>query len=180
MTVPSYEVSPKKNVRQEVCFKFYDSAPMLVEDDGKPHTINLCKNCFNLRLAERDDTKATNAGWKTLIEQKVSRGRLSAAFGEDGFAKAVWQAKKCPNKFMEETTAASVRNSATGGVRHAAASTLEESEPSLTIQDSTDSREANVFRGHAPPQDMCEYLVKALELLPNQKREVTVLWKEAG
>ena len=42
-------------------FKFCDIADIVVADDGKPHTINLCRNCYNLRLAERDDTKGTNA-----------------------------------------------------------------------------------------------------------------------
>ena len=60
-------------------FKFYDIAAILVEDDGKPHTINLCRNCFNLRLAERNESVVTNVRWKAMIEQKVSRqsvGRL--------------------------------------------------------------------------------------------------------
>ena len=45
----------------EECFKFFDIAAILVARDGKPHTINLCRNCHNLRVAERDDTKGTNA-----------------------------------------------------------------------------------------------------------------------
>ena len=39
----------------------------------------------------------------------------------------------------------------------------------LTIQDSTDRREAKVFRLHAPPQGMCENLVNALKLSANQQ-----------
>ena len=60
-------------------FKFCDIAPILVEDDGKPHTINLCRNCYSLRLGERSDSKVTNARWDATIEQEVSRGKLSAA-----------------------------------------------------------------------------------------------------
>ena len=52
---------------------------------GMPHTINLCRHCHNLGLAERNESKVTNARWKTMIEQKVSRGNLSAAFRADGF-----------------------------------------------------------------------------------------------
>ena len=60
-------------------FKFCDIAAILVEDDGKPHTINLCRNCYSLRLGERSDSKVTNARWDATIEQEVSRGKLSAA-----------------------------------------------------------------------------------------------------
>ena len=30
----------------EECFKFYDIALIMVEDDGEPHTINFCLNCY--------------------------------------------------------------------------------------------------------------------------------------
>ena len=56
-------------------------------DDGQPHTSNPCRNCENFRRTERDESKVINARWKTTIEQKVSRGRLLAAVGTDGFVK---------------------------------------------------------------------------------------------
>ena len=40
----------------------------------------------------------------------------------------------------------------------------------LVIQDSTDSREANVFRAHAAPQGMPENLINSLKLLTNQQK----------
>ena len=70
-------------------FKFYDIAPILVEDDGKPHTINLCRNCYDHRLTESGETKVTNAVRKEMIRRKVSRGRLSAAFGSDGLMRSM-------------------------------------------------------------------------------------------
>ena len=42
-------------------FKFHDIAEIVVADDGKPHTTHLRRNCYNLKLAEREDTKGTNA-----------------------------------------------------------------------------------------------------------------------
>ena len=42
---------------------------------------------------------------------------------------------------------------------------------SLVIQDSTDSREAKVFRAHAAPQGMCDNLINALELLTSQQKD---------
>ena len=62
-------------------FKFEDIAAILVEDDGKPHKINLCRNCYNLRLAERNESKVTNAGWKTTIEQKITREQAVGRLG---------------------------------------------------------------------------------------------------
>ena len=55
------------NFTQEVQqrgLKFLDVAATLVEDDGKPHTINICENCYSLRPAERKETKVTHARCK--------------------------------------------------------------------------------------------------------------------
>ena len=45
-------------------FKFYDITPFSVEDEGRPHTVNLCKNCYNLRVAERNEPEVTHARWR--------------------------------------------------------------------------------------------------------------------
>ena len=39
---------------------FYDITSSLLEGDGKPQTINLCRHCYNLRLAERGESNVTN------------------------------------------------------------------------------------------------------------------------
>ena len=39
----------------------------------------------------------------------------------------------------------------------------------VVAQESTDRREAKVFRAHAPPQGVCDNMVSALELLANQQ-----------
>ena len=38
-------------------------------------------------------------------------------------------------------------------------------------QDSTDRREAKVFRAHASPQGVCDNLINALMLLANQQKD---------
>ena len=40
----------------------------------------------------------------------------------------------------------------------------------LVIQDSTDQREAKVFRAHAAPQGTCDNLINALKFLTNQQK----------
>ena len=40
----------------------------------------------------------------------------------------------------------------------------------LVIQDGVDPREAKVFRAHAAPQGLCDNLIIALKLLPNQQK----------
>ena len=55
------------------------------------------------------------------------------------------------------------------------------------VQDSTDPREATVFRAHAAPQGTCEQLNNALNLLTNQQKDgdspvgkiVTGLWERS-
>ena len=41
----------------------------------------------------------------------------------------------------------------------------------LVIQDSTNRREATVFRAHAASQGKCDNLMSALKLVANQKRD---------
>ena len=59
-------------------FKFFDIEAILVEDEGRPHAINLCKKYDNLRLAERSEPEVTHVRWKAVIGEKSSRGKLSA------------------------------------------------------------------------------------------------------
>ena len=69
-----------------------------------------CRNCHILRLAERSESKVTNARWKTMIEQTVSRGKLSTALRTDGFVKRTWEkhsAKRLwTRELLEEATRA--------------------------------------------------------------------------
>ena len=62
-------------------------------------------------------------------------------------------------------------SSATGDVRRAEASAMtgEPRTRSLVMQDSTDHRNAKVFRAHAAPQGMCDNLISALKLLANHQ-----------
>ena len=69
---------------QEGGFKFHDTAAMLVEDDGRPHTINFCKNCHYVRLAERNEPEVTHKKWKIMIGERNSRGKLSGCLGAKG------------------------------------------------------------------------------------------------
>ena len=49
------------------------------------HTINFCNNCYNLRLAEWNESEVTNATWKAMVGEKNSRGELSACLEAKGF-----------------------------------------------------------------------------------------------
>ena len=48
----------------------------MVEDDGAPHTINLCKYLHQ---------------WKAPVTEKSSRGKLSAGVGMRGFEHKMWE-----------------------------------------------------------------------------------------
>ena len=41
----------------------------------------------------------------------------------------------------------------------------------LVLHNSTDHREAKVFRAHAAPQGICDNLINALRLLTNQQKD---------
>ena len=51
-------------------FFFFDIAAIVVEDDGKPHTINFCRTCFDCRMAEKGEPKVDLSG------QMVGRFRV--------------------------------------------------------------------------------------------------------
>ena len=54
-------------------FDLFDIAAILAEDEGRPHTINHCKKCYNLSLAERNEPAVTHARWKAMIGEESSR-----------------------------------------------------------------------------------------------------------
>ena len=72
-----------------------------------PHTINLCRECYDHRLIESGESKVSSAVWHDLIRQETSRGGFWAAFGSDGFVKSVWERftvkkKKGARNLLEE------------------------------------------------------------------------------
>ena len=75
----------ERNVRSEASYVLLSRLERRIDD------ARWCRNCYILRLAERSDSKVTNARWKTMIEQKVSRGKLSTALRTDGFVKRMWE-----------------------------------------------------------------------------------------
>ena len=40
---------------REKGFQYCDIASVMVEDDGAPHTMHLCRDCYNLRQGERKE-----------------------------------------------------------------------------------------------------------------------------
>ena len=57
-------------------------AAILVEDDGRPHTTDLFKNCYNLRLAERNEPEVAHSRWRTLRRQEDA-GKILDGRGGD-------------------------------------------------------------------------------------------------
>ena len=61
-------------------FKYDDIASVMVEDDGEPHTINLCKCVDNWTQDEKKEPRAHGQ----QMELWSSRGKLSAGLGACG------------------------------------------------------------------------------------------------
>ena len=98
--------------------KFHGNAAILAEDDGKPHTINFCRTCCNFGLAERNESKVTTAKWKPMIEQNVSRGKLSAAFGWVKGCRDDMQSESCGEKICWRRQRERCRWKQAGRMRH--------------------------------------------------------------
>ena len=65
----------------EMGFWFGDLAGIVTEEGSTPHTIYLCRDCYDCRLVEQGEPKVSNAVWKEMIRRKTSRGKLRGAFG---------------------------------------------------------------------------------------------------
>ena len=59
-------------------------ASVVVEDDGAPRTIHLCRDCYNLRQGERKEPAKHDKHWKILIAGKRSRDKLSGGLVHAG------------------------------------------------------------------------------------------------
>ena len=68
--------------------KCYETATILVVDDGKPHT---CMNCQNMRQTERKDPKVSRKRWRIMVGEKSSRCRCSACLEATGFENKMWE-----------------------------------------------------------------------------------------
>ena len=57
------------NKCREEGFKFYQLAAIVTEEGGAAHTINLCKQCYNVVRLKRCERKVTASRWREMIEQ---------------------------------------------------------------------------------------------------------------
>ena len=84
--------------------KFHDIAAILVE---KPHIINFCRNCCNLRLTESGETKVTNAVQTMSLEtdcRPLFRFRVRWIHPKN--VGAIHSQKEVGNNSLEEATKA--------------------------------------------------------------------------
>ena len=73
-----------RQFRKEV-FMFDDIVDIIVEEDGEPDTMNVCKGYCCLRQAERKEPEMTGKRKMIIFFEKSSRGKLSAWLGAKGF-----------------------------------------------------------------------------------------------
>ena len=70
-----------ENKCREEGFKFYRIVAIVTEEGGAARTINLRKQCYNVRRLKQGDRDLTALKWSEMVEQKAFRGKLWAAFG---------------------------------------------------------------------------------------------------
>ena len=66
-------------------FQYFDTAAVIVAENGERHTLNLCESCYNLREDEKKEPKVNGEQWKTIVNEKRSRGKLATGLGAQGF-----------------------------------------------------------------------------------------------
>ena len=156
---PRWALHMCDNMCGEEGFKSHQYVAIVTDEGGAVRAINLRKQCFNARRLKQGERRVTASKWTEVVEQMALQGRLWALQPE-GLVGARATATR------RKTT------SAIGGVQLAAARTFG-GLPNrvLVIQDSTDHRNAKVFRAHAAPQGMWENLINAPKLLANQKKD---------
>ena len=79
-----------RQFRKEV-FMFDDIVDLIVEEDGEPDTMNVCKGCCYLRQAERQEPGVCGKRKMIIFFEKSSRGKLSAWLGTKGFEIKMWE-----------------------------------------------------------------------------------------
>ena len=89
------------------CFKFYDIASIMVEDDAKSHTINFCMKCYTVGMSRRRKGGTRDRRWKKLVDDKSSRDKVSSCLGARGFENKIWECCAArtmffPKSLMEE------------------------------------------------------------------------------
>ena len=62
----------------------------MVEHDGEPHMIYLCKNCNSLRPDEKKEPSVNGKQRENPVAEKRSRGKLSAGLGARGLENKTW------------------------------------------------------------------------------------------
>ena len=72
-------------------FKFCDIASMMVEDDGEPHTTNLCRDGYNSSHKERKEPVVSGKRGRIMVCERSSRGKCSACLGANGFENKMWE-----------------------------------------------------------------------------------------
>ena len=68
-------------------FTFDELEAIVTEAGGMPHTINLCKDCYDYKLEEKGESNARHAGWIDLIRQITSRGKLCGTLSDHVLSK---------------------------------------------------------------------------------------------
>ena len=71
-------------------FKFCQLAAIVIEEGGAAHTINQCKQCYNVMRLKKGERNVTASRWREMIVEKALRGKLWVAFDMEQIARRMW------------------------------------------------------------------------------------------
>ena len=79
------------NPCSDKALRFWQLASVVVDDGEEAYTINLCHQCWNVRLTAQGQAPLKSWQWKAVVEQKAHRGRLWKMLGKDEFIQGMWE-----------------------------------------------------------------------------------------
>ena len=73
------------------CFKFFDIAPVVSEEGGAAHTVNLCNMCYNERRAKQGEAEVAASKWRALTSRRLLEECYWTAFGLEQSLRETWE-----------------------------------------------------------------------------------------
>ena len=78
--------------------RFWQFAPVVIDDVVESYTVNLCLQCYNERLMSWQ--------WKAVVDKKAHRGKVWQMLGKDQFIQGPWAyfslARAKAKKFLKD------------------------------------------------------------------------------
>ena len=83
ISVPQKSLFHCDNQCSEKTVSFWQFASLVVKEGEESYTTNVCQQCYNKHLEEKEEKTQTNWQWYEFVENKAHRGRLWKMMGKE-------------------------------------------------------------------------------------------------